>query len=259
MGLQIIPLPCLQDNYAYLIVCEETGHAAVVDPSEALPIQKALDARKLTLSAILNTHHHWDHTGGNLELKAAFPGIPIYGHRSDAGRIAGQTGMLDTGDTLEVGKQEGRVLHIPGHTLGAIAYVFDDAVFTGDTLFGGGCGRLFEGTPEMMFISLNDVLASLSGPTRVYFGHEYTQKNLEFALTLEPCNDALRRRKATVDAMRRNGEFSVPSTIAEELATNPFMRCHSLELVETLRRVHGLNPISPVDILSAVRTLKDHF
>jgi hydroxyacylglutathione hydrolase len=259
MGLQITPIPCLQDNYAYLLVCERTGRTAVVDPSESEPILNALSSRRLELHAILNTHHHWDHTGGNEALLERFPGIPVYGHRSDAGRIPGQTVQLEAGDVLELGETRATVLHIPGHTLGAVAYAFDGAVFTGDTLFGAGCGRLFEGTPEMMYRALNITLAGLPPDTLVYCGHEYTKKNIEFALTLEPHNLALHQRRELVDALRSNGAFTVPSTLAEERATNPFMRCDSPELLQTLETVHHLELRDPVDVLAAVRRLKDRF
>src|SRR5262249_38652863 len=148
--MQIIPIHCLKDNYAYLLVDEASGQTAVVDPSEAEPVLNALaEAQKkadLQLVAILNTHHHLDHTGGNQDLKERFPELKIYGHASDQGRIAAQTEFLADGDRVQIGGLNGHIVHNPGHTLGAISYAFEDALFTGDTLFGAGCGRTFEGT-----------------------------------------------------------------------------------------------------------------
>lgn len=231
----ITPIPCLKDNYAYLVTCEKTGKRAIVDPSEAAPVLAATTK----LDAIWNTHHHWDHVGGNEELVAKLGVREVCGHASDRGRIAAQTRFLEEGDTFELGALRVRILHIPGHTTGAIAYVVDGfaegetsrsqtpgdgapAVFTGDTLFVAGCGRLFEGTPEMMFASLAK-LAALPDDTRVYCGHEYTAANLRFAAHVEPDN-------ADVAAAAKNVKVpSVPSTIAAEKRINPFMRARTIE------------------------------
>ena len=150
MALTITPIPSLRDNFAYLLVCDTTQTAAVVDPSEADKVVAAVEAAGVTLSAILNTHHHWDHTGGNKALLERWPNLVVVAHASDDGRVHGQTEFVEDGDTISVGEQRAAIRHIPGHTTGAIAFCFDGDVFTGDTLFNGGCGRLFEGTPEMM-------------------------------------------------------------------------------------------------------------
>ncbi|MGM0577925.1 MAG: hydroxyacylglutathione hydrolase [Myxococcota bacterium] len=234
---KVTPIPCLSDNYAYLAICPETREAAVVDPSEAAPVERAVRDAGVTLKAILNTHHHWDHVGGNEELLAARPDLAVYGHTSDEGRIPGQTVLLEDGDTVRIGLAEAGIRHVPGHTLGAVAYCFDGHVFTGDTLFQGGCGKLFEGTPEMMYRSLVEVLAGgLPGDIRVWCGHEYTVKNLEFACSVEPDNVAARDRLEWARARRAEGLPTIPSTLDDEKAFNPFVRTRSPEALADLRR-----------------------
>jgi hydroxyacylglutathione hydrolase len=252
------PIACLKDNYAYLVQADGSSDVVVVDPSEADPVARVLEERGLKLAAILNTHHHPDHTGGNEELARRTGQPPIYGHASDRGRIPGQTQFLEHGQEIEVAGLRARILHIPGHTRGAVAYVFDGAVFTGDTLFAAGCGRLFEGTPADMYESLNVKLAALPDGTRVYCGHEYTANNLRFAATVEPGNQAVRDKAARVAAQRERGEPTVPSTMADERATNPFMRCQSPEIISSVAsRLAGDQ--SPVAVLGAVRAAKDAF
>jgi len=257
--MKVIPVPCLRDNYTYLLVCEETGHAGVVDPSEGPPVAAAVRRAGVELKAILNTHHHHDHTGGNGALLAEFPGLAVYAHASDRERIEGQTVGLETGDTFSLGNLTVRALHNPGHTSGAVSYVVGDAVFTGDTLFAGGCGRLFEGTPAMMYESLNKVIGALPETTRVYFGHEYTENNLKFAATVEPDNQAVQRKLASVKALRAKGEFTTPSLLRDEWATNPFMRCDAPGIKARVRREDPANALDPVSVLAVVRTLKDRF
>jgi hydroxyacylglutathione hydrolase len=190
--MHITPVPCLKDNYAYLIHADGSDAALVVDPSEAAPVVRAVEAAGLRLVGILNTHHHFDHVGGNEELLERYSALPVFGYSTDRGRIPGQTVFLEHEGTFESALLEFRALHIPGHTLGAVAYIVGDAVFTGDTMFAAGCGRLFEGTPAQMYESLNVKLGSLPDSTRVFFGHEYTAKNLEFAAHVEPGNQAVR-------------------------------------------------------------------
>lgn len=229
--LDVVILPCLSDNYAYLIREPKSGATGIVDPSEAAPVQKALAARGWTLTHILNTHHHFDHTGGNLDLKAA-TGARVYGPAADSHRILGFDEGLAEGAPLAFGRLAFQILSIPAHTSGHVALWCPEAevVFTGDTLFAMGCGRLFEGTPDDMFAAMAK-LAALPDTTRVYCGHEYTESNGRFALTVEPNNTALTARMAEVRAQRARGEFTMPSTIAAERATNPFMRARSaLEL-----------------------------
>lgn len=255
--MQVTIVPCLTDNYAYVLLAPGSRRAVVVDPSDAAPVQAALDGLGVTLGAILATHHHLDHVGGNAALVERFPGIRIFGHASDRGRIPGQTEFLEHGSKLQVEGLSFEVLHIPGHTLGAVAYAGEGAVFTGDTLFVAGCGRLFEGTPAQMYESLNVKLAALPDATLVYCGHEYTASNLRFAAHVEPSNQAVRDKAARVSEQRARGEFTVPSTLADERATNPFMRCTSSEIIEHVSQVSSDR--SPIAVLGAVRALKDRF
>jgi hydroxyacylglutathione hydrolase len=257
--MKIIPIPCLSDNYAYLVVCEATGHAGVVDPSEAAPVVARVEKEGVELHAILNTHHHWDHIGGNKDLLKRYPGLTVYGHVSDKGRIDGQSEWIDTGDTFLLGKLECRALHNPGHTSGAVSYVIEDNVFTGDTMFAGGCGRLLEGTPEMMYKSLNQVIGSLPKATNVYFGHEYTENNLRFAQNVEPGNRAAQQKLAQVRKMRGAGRFTTPSTLEEEWSTNPFMRCDNEEIIARVKKEDPANDLRPESVLGAVRRMKDSF
>jgi hydroxyacylglutathione hydrolase len=239
MSLRIERIPTLSDNYTYLIICEQSGEAAVVDAPEVAPVTQRIEALGASVRKILSTHHHPDHAAANPELARRY-GAPVFGHRSDADRLAGFTNGLEEGDTVTVGRETARILFIPAHTRGHIAYVFDaaKAVFCGDTLFAAGCGRLFEGTPEMMFRNLQK-LGALPGDTRVFCGHEYTASNLRFAAHVEPDNAAVRAAQERVAKIRANAakdwhdatpaEMVVPTTIADEHATNPFMRATSAE------------------------------
>ncbi len=175
---EVTPIHCLKDNYAYLLRCPSTGQTGVVDPSAAQPILKVLRDKGWGLDYIFNTHHHWDHVGGNEELKQQFPSVRIFGHQSDEGRIPGLTDGVKDGQVIGFGALNGFVIHNPGHTTGAITYVWGDAAFTGDTLFAAGCGRIFEGSPQDMYSSLHQKIGSLPPETRLYFGHEYTEKKL---------------------------------------------------------------------------------
>jgi len=255
--MRIVQIPLLRDNYGYLAVCEETGAAAIVDPSEAEPVLARIEKEKIDVKAILNTHHHRDHTGGNSGLLARLR-VEVYGHQSDEQRIPGITRKIDDGDEVRVGKSAGRVLFIPGHTTGHVAYLFGKNLFCGDTLFTAGCGRLFEGTAEQMLNSLTK-LKRLAADTLVYCGHEYTEKNLEFALTLEPGNPKLRARMERVRAERAEGRPTVPATMAEEIETNPFLRWDSAELKENLRKRFPELELNPVPVFAKVRQLKDQF
>ncbi len=256
--MKVVPVPCLNDNFAYLIWPEGQKMAAVVDPSEAEPVRRALADHGLSLGAILNTHHHWDHVGGNEALLKDTPTLRVFGHVTDAGRIFGQTEQLEHGQEFELLGMTFRTLHIPGHTTGAVAYVVEDAVFTGDTLFAGGCGRLFEGTPKMMHTSLNVHLSALPDATRVYFGHEYTLSNLKFAAHVEPENADVRTKTERVAKLLADGQHSTPSSIGEERLTNPFMRC---DAAGVRAHVAGKVPAgAPAHaVLGAIRAEKDAF
>jgi hydroxyacylglutathione hydrolase len=255
--VRIVPVPCLTDNYAYLVVTRG-GDAAVVDASEAEPVRAALHREGARARAIWSTHHHPDHVGGN-EALARELGLEVVGHVSDRERVPAITRTVDTGDVVAVGEVSARCIHIPGHTLGAVAYYVDDggerAVFTGDTLFCAGCGRLFEGTPAMMHASLSR-LAELPGDTRVYCGHEYTESNLRFAAHVEPRNEDVARAQARARALRERREPTVGTTLDEERAVNPFLRVRSAEIRATL----GIDAdADDARALGAVRAAKDAF
>lgn len=252
-ALEIELVPCLSDNYAYLVHDSDAGLTAVVDPSEAPPVKAALERRGWTLTHILNTHHHFDHTGGNVPLKEEF-GAQIVGPGKDRGRFAGIDAGVDESTGWTFGARAVRVMEIPAHTSSHIAFIVDGAAFTGDTLFAMGCGRLFEGTPAMMWSSLSKLM-TLPDSTRVYCGHEYTQSNGRFALTLEPGNAALVARMREVDAVRTKAQPTIPSTIGLEKQTNPFLRPDSAELRKSL----GLESASDVDVFAETRRRKDNF
>jgi hydroxyacylglutathione hydrolase len=253
--LTILPVACLTDNYAYLLHDPAEGLCAVVDPSEPEPVERALAQRGARLTHILNTHHHPDHTGGNLALKRAH-GAMVVGPASDRDRIPGIDIGVAEAAPWQWGPRSIRILEIPAHTRAHIAFVLDAdaAVFTGDTLFALGCGRLFEGTPAMMWASLSKLM-QLPGATRVYCGHEYTLNNARFALTLEPGNAELQSRMKEIEALRRDGVPTIPSTIALELQTNPFLRPGSPEI----RRTLGLEAAGDVDVFAEMRKRKDAF
>jgi hydroxyacylglutathione hydrolase len=253
--LEIELVPCLSDNYAYLVRDSDEDFCAVVDPSEARPVKAALDARGWRLTHILNTHHHPDHTGGNAALKAEY-GAKVIGPAKDRARIPAMDEGVEEGRPFSLGSHGARVLEIPAHTRGHIAYAFetDEAVFTGDTLFAMGCGRLFEGTPEMMWQSLSKLMM-LADSLRVYCGHEYTLNNGRFALTLEPENADLDARMHEVERLRAAGSPTIPSTIGLEKRTNPFLRPQSPEIRRTLNMVDA----SDVAVFAEMRARKDKF
>jgi len=254
-ALEIHQIPGWDANYGYLAHDAASASTAVIDPAEAEVVLKAAEAKGWNITHILNTHHHPDHVGGNLESKQA-TGCTIVGARSDAGRIPGIDVQVGEGDTYEMGSATAKVFDVPGHTSGHIAYWFEesDALFCGDTLFALGCGRLFEGTAEQMWRSL-DKFRALPDTTRVYCAHEYTQANARFAVTVDPENAALAARVGEIDRLRAEGRPTVPSTIAEELATHPFMRADDDGIAATV----GLTGADPVAIFAEVRGRKDRF
>lgn len=229
MALEIVRIAALSDNYIWLVHEPESGETMVVDPAVAEPVLAELAARGWTLTQIWNTHWHPDHTGGNAALKAA-SGCVISGPAAEAERIPTLDVQLRGGDSVKLGKIEALVIDVPAHTAGHIAFhIADEAVvFVGDTLFAMGCGRLFEGSAAQMFANMQK-LAALPGETLVYCAHEYTLSNGRYALVAEPDNLELAERMAQVEAMRARGEPTVPTTIALERATNPFMRATSAE------------------------------
>jgi hydroxyacylglutathione hydrolase len=233
MPLDIIRIPVLSDNYVWLVHETVSGETMVVDPAVAAPVLAEADARGWKITQIWNTHWHPDHTGGNAEIKAV-TGCVITGPEAEAARIPTLDVLVAEGDTVSLGTVTAQVIDVPAHTAGHIAFHFpsDQAAFVGDTLFAMGCGRLFEGTADQMYSNMRK-LEALGDETQVYCAHEYTQSNGRFALTVEPDNAALVERMAQVDAMRKRGEATVPTSIALERATNPFMRAVSVaELAE---------------------------
>jgi len=257
--MKIVTIPCLQDNFAYLLICTKTQQAAVVDPSEAAPVISEIERQGVKLTTILNTHHHWDHVDGNQELIAKFPGLIIYGHASDRGRIPGQTEFLKNGDEVRFGEESGTFLHNPGHTTGAVTYVFGKTAFTGDTLFAAGCGRLFEGTPAQMHDSLNVQIGGLADDTELYFGHEYTEANLRFALSVDAGNAEIQQKLEAVSALRSAGEFTTPTTLAEERLTNPFMRCTSAEIHDCVKSKEPQHNLVDEEVFRTLRELKNNY
>lgn len=250
-------VPAFADNYLWLI--HDGVHAAVVDPGDAAPIVAALEKNKLSLVSILLTHHHSDHTGGVQALLQRYP-VPVFGPRSEA--IKGITMPLSEGDTASIPELDLQlqVLDVPGHTSGHIAYVAHEQhwLFCGDTLFAGGCGRLFEGTPQQMVNSLGK-LAALSDDTKVYCAHEYTVSNLRFAEAVEPGNQALSTRLTAEQDKRAQGMATVPSTIGLEKATNPFLRYREPAIVEQLIATGHLSQRDPVAAFAALREWKNNF
>jgi len=253
--LQIQQIPVLSDNYVYLIHDPDSGETATVDPAVAGPVEDALKANGWTLTHILNTHHHGDHTGGNRELKRA-TNCRIIGAAADASRIPGIDEEVREGDSVSIGNHKAQVFDVPGHTTGHIAYWFEDAdaLFCGDTLFSLGCGRVFEGTAAQMWSSLSK-LRALPDATRVYCAHEYTNANADFALTQEPDNPALRKRADEVLRLRESGKPSVPSLLGEEKAANPFLRADNPALLAAA----GLEGMGAVDAFAEIRGRKDRF
>lgn len=255
MPLELVTIPCLKDNYAFLIHDTATGATAVIDVPDHAPILTALEDRGWQLTDILITHHHDDHIAGVPALRDA-TGAKVWGARADAHRLPPLDHPLTEGDTLNIGRQTGHVIDVSGHTMGHIAFHFPDSalVFTADSLMAAGCGRLFEGTPETMWASLSK-LAALPPETLVCSGHEYTASNIRFALSLEPGNPALISRASKVTMAREDVRPTVPSTLSEELATNPFLRAALPELKAAV----GMPDATDAEAFAEIRKRKDRF
>lgn len=255
MTLEIVVVPCLTDNYAYLIRDSVGPNVAVVDVPDARAVTEALDARGWVLDTILITHHHDDHIMGVPALAKA-TGAKVYGAQADAARLPALDVELADGATFSFGSHPVEVMDVSGHTVGHIAYHFPQAkaVFTGDSLMALGCGRLFEGTATMMWDSLSK-LAALPVETMIYSGHEYTQSNARFAQSIDPANPELADRAQRIDALRAANQPTIPVTLAEELATNPFMRVAD----PGLRTALGLEGATDADVFAEIRRRKDAF
>ena len=257
--MQVIRLEVLSDNYIFLLYDDKQNIAAVVDPAEAEPVLKQLAALNADLVAIFNTHHHSDHVGGNQQLMQRFPQLIIYGGIEDKGRIPGQHVFLQQGDRVQFADRIAEVIFVPGHTRAHIAYYFPPAtpsepgeLFCGDTLFSGGCGRLFEGTPTQMVESLSK-LRALPDDTRIWCAHEYTLNNLKFAVTVDGDNADLQRRFDEVKAYRSRGEATIPSLLGVEKRTNPFLRWEQPSLQSSAKSS------DPVQTFARIRGMKDKF
>lgn len=233
MALDIVPVPAFADNYIWLARDPASGHTAVIDPGDGEAALAGAEAHGWTIDTILITHWHPDHTGGIGTVKAA-TGAPVFGPEAERSRFAGLDHGLADGDRVAIGEGEAAVWHVPGHTLGHIAFVFDGVAFVGDTLFAMGCGRLFEGTPEQMHGSLQRI-AALPDDTLLYPAHEYTLSNARFAAHVLPDDDAVRGRHDMTVQQRMRGDITLPTRVAEEKATNPFVRAASTEEFARLR------------------------
>lgn len=255
MALQIVTVPCRTDNYAFLAHDPATGATAVIDVPEAAPILQALENQGWTLSDVLLTHHHHDHVEGLDELLKSAP-ARVTGAAAEAHRLPPLDLALREGDTVRIGAETGHVIAVPGHTLGHVAYHFpaSAAVFTGDSLMALGCGRVFEGTMAQMHASLGK-LAALSPETWVCSGHEYTQANARFAVTIDPDNPALADRIRRIEALRAAAQPTVPSQLSEERATNPFLRTGD----PAIRARLGMAEADPAEVFAEIRSRKDRF
>ena len=253
--LDVIQIPVLQDNYLYLIIDKSTGLTACVDPAVADPVISKLNELNKNLDFILNTHHHFDHVGANLELKKKY-NCKIIGNEKDKERIPGINIFLNEGDNFSVGESKSIVMAVSGHTIGHICFHFpeDKLIFCGDTLFSLGCGRLFEGSPGVMVESLLK-LRSLPNETKIYCAHEYTLQNALFALSLEPENEAIKRKIIQIKDLRSKNLSTIPSTLAEEKKLNPFLKFDDKNFLNSI----GLNELSSTDNFRIIRTMKDNF
>ena len=254
-NFEVVPLPAFKDNYIWAL--RNDHYAAIVDPGDAQPVLDYLRQERLELCAVLATHHHPDHVGGIAQLLAKHE-VPVFGPRGEP--IATVTNPVAEGDEVRIDRLGLRfkVLDIPGHTRAHVAYYGANCLFCGDTLFACGCGRLFEGTPEQMAHSLSK-LAALPEQTLVYSGHEYTLANIDFALAVEPDNEALRLRAASDAEKRRSDTPTLPSTVGRELETNPFLRCLQPGVIASAKRYLGADTLDPVQVFAAIRQWKNNF
>lgn len=255
--IEIYPIPALKDNYIWAIYHQNSRQAWVVDPGEAPPVFDFLMQRNLDLIGILVTHHHLDHTSGIDELKAKFD-VPVIGPLEEDIKQLTRTVTEDDEVTLETFNLNFKVIAIPGHTRGHIAYYTPGMIFCGDTLFAAGCGRLFEGSAEQLFASLQKLIA-LPDASKIYCAHEYTFANLRFANLVEPSNPYVKERLAKIEGMRKQSLVTLPSTVLEEKMTNPFLRCHVPELINNVENHVGKELKTPLEVFAELRKWKDTF
>ena len=253
--MKITPIQCLTDNYAYIIYDNDSKTTGVVDPSESQPIISFLKRKNIKLNYILNTHHHFDHVGGNIELKKKY-NAKIIGFKGDKHRIPGIDITVDDNEKLNFGTSTVKIIHIPGHTLGHICFFFEKEkiAFTGDTLFSLGCGRIFEGNHKQMFTSLNKI-KKLPKDTKIYCGHEYTYKNAEFCIKHDSDNLNLKKHFEKIKKLKSNNSPTIPTTLEEELKSNIFLRCDKNELKIKL----NMKNREDLEVFKKVRDLKDSF
>lgn len=253
MPLTLVTIPCLDDNYAFLVHNPETGQTALVDAPDAAPIQTELDRRGWTLTDILLTHHHWDHVDGLSDLRGA---ARVIGAKADAHRLPDLDLAVSEGDLIVVCGESTEIYDVSGHTIGHIAFhmMASGYAFTADSLMAMGCGRLFEGTPAQMWAAMQK-LRALPPETLICSGHEYTSANATFALSIEPDNSRIILRDTAIRAARNNGVFTVPSTLAEEIDTNPYLRADDPELAAAI----GMAGAAPADVFAEIRARKDRF
>ena len=248
-------IPCLSDNYSYLINDKTSNLVGIVDPSDFDEVNKIIKRKYGKLDYILNTHHHSDHVAGNIELKKNYKS-KIVGSKADGNRIPGIDILLDEGEIFKFGKVNFKIITVPGHTKGHIAFYSEDekTIFTGDTLFSLGCGRVFEGTIKEMFLSINKI-KSLPGDTKIYCGHEYTKQNLDFCLKFDENNQFLINKLDWVKERNDNKMPTIPTTLEEEVKTNIFLRCDN----SSIKNILNMNNSSDEQIFEKLRSLKDQF
>jgi len=259
--MRVVPVPVNDDNFAYLVISEKDNSAVAVDPAEPEKVLAAAQQEGVKIHAVLTTHHHLDHAGGNQDILAKLPHLKIYGGDD---RVLAITDLVHDKSTIQVSSLHIHVHFTPCHTKGHVLYQVSDvdaptqphALFTGDTLFIGGCGRFFEGTADQMYHALVEVIAPLPSSTQVWCGHEYTQKNLQFALTVEPDNKALQAKYAWASQVRAENKNTVPSTVGEELQFNPFMRVTETSVAQGLNLAAGT---SPIEVMRVLRQTKDNW
>jgi hydroxyacylglutathione hydrolase len=256
--IEIIPIPAFKDNYIWAIHSKGSRSIWIVDPGDALPVIRYLESHQLQLGGILVTHHHWDHAGGLPDLQERYPNTPIYG--ADPKQVPSITHPITEGDSISLSAWEGelaiQIMAIPGHTLDHTAYLLNDALFCGDTLFACGCGRIFEGTPSMMFHSLSK-LKQLPAHTRIYCGHEYTLPNILFALKVDPQNVVLQQRYEKVHALRQTNACTLPSILSDEWLTNPFLRCDTIDVQSAVSAKTQHKMDDPLLTFAALREWKN--